>query len=80
MTQRLKGIREDDKNKKTVFNPTVLSPGVCGAAISAQSGPTEERGGRERAPRSQHQDRQTDGKGCASMFAFNVLINLDLLD
>lgn len=76
MTQRLKGITEDDKKKKTVFNPSVLSPGVCGAAISAQSGPTEKRGGRERAPRSQHQDRQTDGKGCASMLVFNLLINL----
>lgn len=62
-----------------VLNPSVSSLGVCRSAISAQPGPTEERGGRERAPRAQHQDQQTDGKGCTGMSAFNTLINLDLL-
>lgn len=64
--------------RSVVFNPALLSAGVCGAAISAESGPTEERRGRERAPGSLHQDRQTDGKGCTSMSALNPLIHLRL--
>lgn len=52
--------------RSAVSNQTLLSPGVCGSAVSAQSGRTEEGGGGEGAARCQHQDRQTDGKGCAS--------------
>lgn len=52
--------------RSAVSNQTLLFPGVCGSAVSAQSGRAEEGGGRERAPRCQHQDWQTDGKGCTS--------------
>ena len=62
------------------FNSTCLFLGLLGSSTSAQSGPTEERGSRERATRSQHQDRHTDGKGCTGILAFHLLIHLDLLD
>ena len=62
-----------------VFNQYVSSLGGFGSAISAQSGPTEERGGRERAPRAQHQDQQTDGKSCTGMSEFNPLNSSDSL-
>lgn len=54
-----------------VLNDSLSSLGMCGSAISAQPGPTEERGGRERVQRAQHQDQQTDGKGCTGTSAFN---------
>lgn len=59
-TTRMFNIQPEDS---VFLNPTLWFLGVFRSAVSAQSGPNEERWLWERAPRAPHQDRQRAGKG-----------------